>query len=87
MTAHPDETLRVIANRMAAHDVTRVVVVPRDEPGRVEGILGLRHLLEARRVDLHEEQHAERVLTPFRRTPRGPRPAGELLPDDGRLVP
>lgn len=72
ITAHPDETLRTVANRMAGHHVTRVVVVPRDRPGHVEGILSLRHLLEARRVDLHEEQHAERILIPFRRGPRQP---------------
>ncbi|WP_310726252.1 chloride channel protein [Streptomyces sp. N2A] len=75
ITAHPDETLRTIANRMAAHQVTRVVVTPRTAPHRVEGILSLRHLLEARRVDLHEEQHAERVLTPVRRVPRQRKPA------------
>ncbi len=75
ITAHPDETLRTIANRMAAHRITRVVVTPRTEPHCAEGILSLRQLLEARRIDLQEEQHAERLLTPFRRTPRQPEPA------------
>ncbi|MFG2396699.1 chloride channel protein [Streptomyces lydicus] len=74
ITAHPDETLRTIANRMAAHSVTRVVVTPRAAPHHAEGILSLRQLLEARRIDLHEEQHAERVLTPFRRIPRQRKP-------------
>ncbi|MFJ8955326.1 chloride channel protein [Streptomyces sp. NPDC102381] len=60
--AHPDETLRTVANRMAAHHVTRVLVTPREEPDRVEGILSLNQLLEARRVDLHEEQHVERTF-------------------------
>lgn len=62
VVAHPDETLRTVANRMAAHHVTRVVVTPRDEPARVEGVLGLSQLLEARRVDLYEEQHVERTF-------------------------
>ncbi|MZD10458.1 CBS domain-containing protein [Streptomyces sp. SID5785] len=72
VVAHPDETLRTVANRMAAHHVTRVVVTPRDEPGRVDGILSLGQLLEARRVDLHEEQHVERVFR-RRREPAGVR--------------
>ncbi|MGR6969087.1 chloride channel protein [Streptomyces cynarae] len=70
VTAHPDETLRALANRMAQHDVTRLLVVTRDEHPRVEGIVSLRHLLAARRIDLHEEHHAERVLSlRARRTP------------------
>ncbi|MFD7919886.1 chloride channel protein [Streptomyces sp. NPDC059740] len=73
LTAYSDETLRTVANRMAAQHVTRVVVVSRDEPARAEGILSLRDLLTARRVDLHEEQHTERVLAaPWR---RGRKPA------------
>ncbi|MGW0683669.1 chloride channel protein [Streptomyces sp. NPDC002754] len=60
--AHPDETLRTVANRMAAHHITRVLVTPREEPDRVAGILSLSQLLEARRIDLHEEQHAERTF-------------------------
>ncbi|UXY32457.1 chloride channel protein [Streptomyces sp. HUAS TT20] len=63
VTAHPDETLRALANRMAQHDVTRLLVVTRDEHPRVEGVISLRDLLTARRIDLHEEHHAERVLT------------------------
>ncbi|MGW2346948.1 chloride channel protein [Streptomyces sp. NPDC001661] len=68
VVAHPDETLRTVANRMATHHVTRVLVTPRDEPDRVDGILSLSQLLEARRVDLHEEQHAERTFR-LARTP------------------
>ncbi|MFI6563822.1 CBS domain-containing protein [Streptomyces sp. NPDC050534] len=62
VTAHPDETLRTLANRMAHHEVTRLLVVGREED-RVEGIISLRDLLTARRIDHHEEHHAERVLT------------------------
>ncbi|MFE9553621.1 CBS domain-containing protein [Streptomyces sp. NPDC006703] len=91
ITAHPDETLRTIANRMAAHHITRVVIVARGDAGGVEGILSLRHLLEVRRVDLHEEQHAERLVTPFLRTPRASRTVatgtGELQPQEGQLTP
>jgi CBS domain-containing protein len=63
VTAHPDETLRTLANRMAQHGVTRLLVVGRDPQAAVEGIVSLRDLLQARRIDLHEEHHAERVLT------------------------
>jgi H+/Cl- antiporter ClcA/CBS domain-containing protein len=63
VTAHPDETLRALANRMAQHGVTRLLIVGRGRQPTVEGIVSLRHLLQARRIDLHEEQHAERVLT------------------------
>ncbi|MGW0732182.1 chloride channel protein [Streptomyces sp. NPDC002851] len=71
VTAYEDETLRTLANRMAQHDITRVLIVSRDEHPRPEGIVSLRHLLHARRVDLHEEHHAQRHLGP-RRTPASP---------------
>ncbi|WBO62806.1 chloride channel protein [Streptomyces camelliae] len=73
VTAHPDETLRALANRMAEHEVTRLLVITREPRPRLEGIVSLRHLLTARRIDLHEEHHAERVLT--LRTRRQPAPA------------
>ncbi|EST34944.1 chloride channel protein [Streptomyces roseochromogenus] len=73
VTAHADETLRTLANRMAQHEVTRLLVVTREPWPRVEGIVSLRHLLTARRIDLHEEHHAERVLT--LRARRAPAPA------------
>jgi H+/Cl- antiporter ClcA len=63
VTAHPDETLRALANRMAQHGLTRLLVVDHGRHPTVEGIVSLRDLLHARRVDLHEERHAERVLT------------------------
>ncbi|MEV6741184.1 CBS domain-containing protein [Streptomyces sp. NPDC051104] len=75
VTAHPDETLRAPANRMAQHDVTRLVVVTRGERPRVEDIISLRHLLAARRIDLHEEHHAERVLSLRPRRTPAPAPA------------
>ncbi|WP_129305756.1 chloride channel protein [Streptomyces sp. L2] len=63
VTAYPDETLRLLANRMAEHEVTRLLVVTREEQPQVEGIISLRHLLTARRIDVHEEHHVERVLS------------------------
>ncbi|MGW2642049.1 CBS domain-containing protein [Streptomyces sp. NPDC001348] len=62
VVAHADETRRALANRMAQHEVTRLLIVTRGPRPRVEGIISLRDLLTARRVDHHEEHHAERVL-------------------------
>ncbi|MGN5381034.1 hypothetical protein ACQ4WX_39470 [Streptomyces lasalocidi] len=59
---------------MAEHEVTRLLVVTREPEPRLEGIVSLRHLLAARRIDLHEEHHAERVLT-LRTRRRTPAPA------------
>ncbi|NBH07614.1 chloride channel protein [Amycolatopsis sp. SID8362] len=61
-SCHPDETLREVANKLAAGHVTRAPVVDRAEPGRVLGVITLAQLLHARRRDLHEEHHRERVL-------------------------
>ncbi|MET9365142.1 chloride channel protein [Streptomyces sp. NPDC006632] len=63
VTAFEDETLRTLANRMAEHDITRILIVGRGEHPRLEGLVSLRQLLHARRVDLHEEQHRQRHLT------------------------
>ncbi|MFJ8361271.1 hypothetical protein [Streptomyces sp. NPDC093984] len=42
VTAHPDETLRALANRMAQHDVTRLLVVTRGERPHVLPAAGVR---------------------------------------------
>jgi H+/Cl- antiporter ClcA len=57
-----DDTLRQVANNLALHHVTRAPVVDRHDPKRVLGVITLEQLLHARRRDLHEEQHRERVL-------------------------
>ncbi|GLY42828.1 chloride channel protein [Amycolatopsis sp. NBRC 101858] len=61
-TCHPDDTLREVANKLATGHVTQAVVVDRAEPARVRGVVTLAQLLHARRRDLHEEHHRERVL-------------------------
>ena len=60
IAAQPAETLRTVANRMAHHSVTRVVV--RAEPHEPPYVLSLRQLLHARRIDHHEESQRERML-------------------------
>ncbi|MEH0421148.1 hypothetical protein [Streptomyces sp. B21-083] len=51
------------ASQLRTVPVTRLLIVGRSPQDVVEGIVSLRHLLQARRIDLHEEHHAERLLT------------------------
>ncbi|WP_369125540.1 chloride channel protein [Catenulispora rubra] len=60
ITATGGETLRTVANRMAVHHVTSILIL--DAAGAADGVLTLRQLLAARRIDAHEEHHAERVM-------------------------
>ena len=62
IVAYPDETLRVVANRMAEANVSRLPVVDRDDPTRIRGLVTLVDLLAGRRKDLYEERHAERII-------------------------
>jgi H+/Cl- antiporter ClcA len=57
-----DDTLRHAANTFASHQVTNVSVVDRADPERVLGVVTLTQLLHARRRDMHEEHHRERLL-------------------------
>jgi CIC family chloride channel protein len=59
---HPDETLREVANKLAEGYVTSAPVVDRDDPANQLGVITLAQLLHARRRDLHEEHHRERLL-------------------------
>ncbi|WP_083870532.1 CBS domain-containing protein [Nocardia aobensis] len=61
-SVHPDNTLREVANALAMAHVTAAPVVARDDPNRLCGIITLEQLLHARRRDLHEEHHRERLL-------------------------
>jgi CIC family chloride channel protein len=60
--AHPDQTLREVAELFAERSVTEAPVVDRDDPGRLHGLITLEQLLHARRHDLHEERHRQRLL-------------------------
>jgi len=67
-----DHTLREVANILARHNVTRAPVVHRDQPHKLAGIITLDQLLHARRRDLHEEHHRERLIPVRRPGPPGP---------------
>ena len=60
--AHPDETLRAIANRMAGSAIDRMPVVDRHDSTRVLGIITLTMLLAGRLRDLQEARDSERIL-------------------------
>jgi CBS domain-containing protein len=62
VVAHPDDTLRDVAYRMAEAGVTRMPVVARGPQPRLLGIVTLPALLAGRLRDLQEERDTERVL-------------------------
>ena len=61
--AYPDEILRSVADRMAAHSIGVIPVVERADRSRLEGLVTQFDLLAARQKLLEEERHAERILT------------------------
>jgi CBS domain-containing protein len=66
MVAHPDESLRAVAYRMARSQLTRITVVDRGAPAVPIGEITLSDLLSGRRRTLDAEQRRERVLSlPF----------------------
>jgi chloride channel protein, CIC family len=69
--AFPDEILRTVADRMAAHGVGVIPVVDRTDRTYLLGLITQFDLLQARQKLLEEERHAERVLTLRRVGSRG----------------
>ena len=61
-TTHADATLRQVAEQMALCEVSRVLVVDRDEPRQPLGVVSLTQLLAARQRDQKEARDRERVL-------------------------
>jgi CBS domain-containing protein len=59
---YADETLRLVAYRMAESGLTRLPVVDRESPRTVVGLISLRDLLKARTRTLEYEKRRERVL-------------------------
>ncbi|MEO8697592.1 MAG: chloride channel protein [Acidimicrobiales bacterium] len=72
VVAYPDETLRDVADRMAARQVGVLPVVTRGAPDQLQGIITQFDLLAAQQRILEEERHRERVLrvTPLPRLAR-----------------
>ena len=63
VTAHPDEPLRTVVNRMAAAGLTALPVVDRLAPGKLLGSIALSDTLKARERHLNEEHRRHRVLS------------------------
>ena len=70
-TAFPDEPQRAVVNRMAETGITRLLVVAREDPPKLVGIISLNDLLVARVRNLEDERRSERVLTMHRTLPIG----------------
>jgi CIC family chloride channel protein len=62
IVAHPDESLRVLVERMVETELTRFPVAARDGPRRLVGLISLADLFRARQRTLAEERRRERVL-------------------------
>jgi chloride channel protein, CIC family len=60
VTAFPDETLRMVADRMAAQRIGAMPVI--DRQGNLRGLLSQYDLLRSRDRYIQEERHRERVL-------------------------
>ena len=73
--AYPDETLRAVADRMAAQQLGVLPVVERGRSRRLRGIVTQFDLLAAHERNLEEERHRERVLR-IRVLPRRSGPPG-----------
>ncbi len=80
----PDSSLREAADQMVREDIGCLVVVDRDDPRRVVGILTRRDLLRAHGDRLHAGAVAEQSLA-IPRVPRGVRERiGRVLPRVGQ---
>ncbi|HKP61698.1 MAG TPA: chloride channel protein [Polyangiales bacterium] len=60
VVAYEDEPLGGVLNRMADTGCTRLPVLARNDPGRLQGMLTLAHTLKAKRRHLEEEHRRER---------------------------
>jgi CBS domain-containing protein len=69
IVAHPGETLRAAADRMAEHGVGALPVVE-GEGRHLEGVVTAFDLLKSRQRQLHEERHRQRMIW-FRRPSTG----------------
>lgn len=59
---YPDLTLRELTNLMTENEVSSLPIVDRSDPNQIHSVMALEHVLHARRLDIHEERKAERVL-------------------------
>jgi len=79
IVSHPDETLRDALESMLRHDIGRLPVVDRAQPGRVLGYLGRADILAAR-AGHHEEEHRRERGPLGQRLLSRPRPPAPSAP-------
>jgi len=60
VTAHPDESLNTVLQRMAPRDLSRLPVVPRDDPGRLIGVVRRNDVVRA--YDLALARHGREPI-------------------------
>jgi len=70
LVTYADETLRELARRFASEHLTTAVVLDRNDPSCVVGLVTVEHLLQAHLRDLVHERHRERFLQPRTRSYR-----------------
>lgn len=70
VSAHADEILRGVADRMCERELGVLPVLSREDRPRLEGLITEFNLLRARQKLLTEERHAERLLYPLGRRAR-----------------
>ncbi|HXT00963.1 MAG TPA: chloride channel protein [Elusimicrobiota bacterium] len=63
VTAYPDEPMRAVVLRMMETGMTRLPVVSRLNPRRLEGLVSLKDILKARLRRLDDERRRRRVLS------------------------
>jgi H+/Cl- antiporter ClcA/CBS domain-containing protein len=62
VVTHGDQTLRHVAELMARHEVSRIPVLDRTDPGKVTAVVSLTELLAGRLRDQQEARERERVF-------------------------
>ncbi|HXH29124.1 MAG TPA: chloride channel protein [Candidatus Polarisedimenticolia bacterium] len=86
LVAYPDETLHEALNRMLRHDIGRLPVVARDDPGRLVGYLGRGQVLQARRRRIEEEERLERGWLGVESAATGSSPRGRHGGPGGKAI-
>jgi H+/Cl- antiporter ClcA/CBS domain-containing protein len=69
ITIFPEESCRMAADKMAENDIGRILVVSRENPQQLLGLITRSDLLKARRMHFSEESHQEKIL--FKKTVTG----------------
>ncbi len=80
--AHPDQTLDVVLHKLGSRDISRLPVVNREDPRKLEGIITAADVMNAFGVhkDIHEEGD---IAEPVEPPPSTPPPPVSHAPEEG----